>query len=49
LDDISEVSFNKKIQVYDRLSELHTLKGYIESTVKMKGLDIDAIQKYYIV
>jgi hypothetical protein len=30
-----------------RLKELHTLKGHVESVVKLKGLDIDTIQQHY--
>ncbi|MQM05705.1 hypothetical protein Taro_038520 [Colocasia esculenta] len=30
-----------------RLRELHTLKGQVESVVKLKGLDIDTIQQHY--
>ncbi|XP_054789933.1 plasma membrane ATPase 1-like [Prosopis cineraria] len=30
-----------------RLRELHTLKGHVESVVRLKGLDIDAIQQAY--
>ncbi|GAV88464.1 E1-E2_ATPase domain-containing protein/Cation_ATPase_N domain-containing protein/Hydrolase domain-containing protein [Cephalotus follicularis] len=32
-----------------RLRELHTLKGHVESVVKLKGLDIDTIQQAYTV
>ncbi|XLR57326.1 hypothetical protein S83_007998, partial [Arachis hypogaea] len=32
-----------------RLKELHTLKGHVESVVKLKGLDIDTIQQHYTV
>jgi H+-transporting ATPase len=32
-----------------RLRELHTLKGHIESVVKLKGLDMDTIQQSYTV
>nr|CAB3493646.1 unnamed protein product [Digitaria exilis] len=32
-----------------RLRELHTLKGHVESVVKLKGLDIDTIQQSYTV
>ncbi|XVF47678.1 hypothetical protein PTKIN_Ptkin03bG0129600 [Pterospermum kingtungense] len=32
-----------------RLRELHTLKGHVESVVKLKGLDIDTIQQHYTV
>ncbi|KAH6557462.1 hypothetical protein KP509_1Z113200 [Ceratopteris richardii] len=32
-----------------RLRELHTLKGHVESVVRLKGLDIDSIQQAYTV
>ncbi|CBI35956.3 unnamed protein product, partial [Vitis vinifera] len=32
-----------------RLRELHTLKGHVESVVKLKGLDIEGIQQHYTV
>ncbi|EMS60138.1 ATPase 6, plasma membrane-type [Triticum urartu] len=32
-----------------RLRELHTLKGHVESVVKQKGIDIDAIPQNYTV
>jgi H+-transporting ATPase len=32
-----------------RLRELHTLKGQVESVVKLKGLDIETIQQHYTV
>ncbi|KAL6550594.1 hypothetical protein OROMI_021082 [Orobanche minor] len=32
---------------YDRLRELHTLKGHVESVVRGKGLDIYTIQQAY--
>ncbi|CAL1415143.1 unnamed protein product [Linum trigynum] len=32
-----------------RLRELLTLKGHVESVVKLKGLDIDTIQQHYTV
>ncbi|KAK4340918.1 hypothetical protein RND71_039419 [Anisodus tanguticus] len=32
-----------------RLCELHTLKGHVESVVKLKGLDIETIQQAYTV
>ncbi|KAJ8424250.1 hypothetical protein Cgig2_007176 [Carnegiea gigantea] len=32
-----------------RLRELHTLKGHVESVMKLKGLDIDTIQQAYTV
>ncbi|KAK8918838.1 Plasma membrane ATPase 4 [Platanthera zijinensis] len=30
-----------------RLRQLHTLKGHVESVVRLKGLDIDTIQQHY--
>lgn len=40
-----------KLIVYasSRLRELHTLKGHVESVVKLKGLDIETIQGHYTV
>jgi len=35
--------------MFYRLRELHTLKGHVESVVKLKGLDIDTIQQHYTV
>lgn len=32
-----------------RLRELHTLKGHVESVVRLKGLDIETIQQSYTV
>ncbi|XP_059457338.1 ATPase 9, plasma membrane-type-like [Corylus avellana] len=32
-----------------RLRELHTLKGHVESVVKLKGIDIETIQQHYTV
>ncbi|GKB18894.1 ATPase 9 isoform X3 [Tanacetum coccineum] len=32
-----------------RLRELHTLKGHVESVVKLKGLDVETIQQHYTV
>ena len=32
-----------------RLRELTTLKGHVESVVRLKGLDIDTIQQSYTV
>ncbi|KAI3670453.1 hypothetical protein L1987_53727 [Smallanthus sonchifolius] len=32
-----------------RLRELYTLKGHVESVVKLKGLDIETIQQHYTV
>ncbi|XP_027922472.1 ATPase 9, plasma membrane-type-like isoform X1 [Vigna unguiculata] len=37
----------KKRAEVARLRELHTLKGHVESVVKLKGLDIEAIQQHY--
>lgn len=34
---------------FDRLRELHTLKGHVESVVRLKGLDIETIQQAYTV
>lgn len=34
---------------YYRLRELNTLKGHVESVVRLKGLDIDTIQQAYTV
>ena len=35
--------------VFCRLREMNTLKGHVESVVRMKGLDIDTIQQSYTV
>lgn len=32
-----------------RLRETHTLKGHVESMVRLKGLDIETIQQHYTV
>ncbi|KAI6681848.1 hypothetical protein NL676_035729 [Syzygium grande] len=32
-----------------RFKQLHTLKGHVESVVKLKGLDIVTIQQHYII
>uniref|UniRef100_A0A2K2AIV0 Uncharacterized protein n=1 Tax=Populus trichocarpa TaxID=3694 RepID=A0A2K2AIV0_POPTR len=32
-----------------KLRELHTLKGHVESLVKLKGLDIETVQQHYTV
>lgn len=40
--------FHLNFPIY-RLRELHTLKGHVESVVKLKGLDIDTIQQHYTV
>ncbi|KAI9117499.1 hypothetical protein K1719_011665 [Acacia pycnantha] len=39
----------KKRAEISRLRELHTLKGHVESVVKLKGLDIDHIKQHYTV
>ncbi|CAL0332338.1 unnamed protein product [Lupinus luteus] len=39
----------KKRAEVARLRELHTLKGHVESVVKLKGLDIETIQQHYTV
>ncbi|GJT70605.1 hypothetical protein Tco_1029891, partial [Tanacetum coccineum] len=36
-------------RVFLRLRELHTLKGHVESVVRLKGLDIETIQQAYTV
>lgn len=36
-------------QIFFRLRELLTLKGHVESVVKLKGLDIEGIQQHYTV
>jgi H+-transporting ATPase len=47
LSDIAEQA--KRRAEMARLRELHTLKGHVESVVKLKGLDIDTIQQHYTV
>ena len=48
--EISEIAEQaKKRAEAARLKELHTLKGHVESVVKLKGLDIDTIQQHYTV
>ncbi|KAL1554124.1 P-type H(+)-exporting transporter [Salvia divinorum] len=47
LSEIAEQA--KKRAEVARLRELHTLKGHVESVVKLKGLDIDTIQQNYTV
>ncbi|WOL19031.1 plasma membrane ATPase-like [Canna indica] len=32
-----------------RLREMHTLKGHVESVLKLKGLDVNSIQQHYTV
>jgi H+-transporting ATPase len=40
---------NDLILCCDRLRELHTLKGHVESVAKLKGLDIDTAGHHYTV
>ncbi|KAL1564039.1 P-type H(+)-exporting transporter [Salvia divinorum] len=47
LSEIAEQA--KKRAEVARLRELNTLKGHVESVVKLKGLDIDTIQQNYTV
>ncbi|KAL2554886.1 ATPase 9 [Forsythia ovata] len=47
LSEIAEQA--KKRAEVARLRELHTLKGHVESVVKLKGLDIEGIQQHYTV
>ncbi|XXG64618.1 hypothetical protein AAC387_Pa05g2522 [Persea americana] len=48
--DLSELAEQaKKRAEIARLRELHTLKGHVESVVKLKGLDIDTMQQHYTV
>lgn len=39
----------KRLGFLYRLREVLTLKGHVESVVKLKGLDIDTIQQHYTV
>ncbi|XVE71092.1 hypothetical protein DITRI_Ditri10aG0122700 [Diplodiscus trichospermus] len=49
-NELSEMAEQaKKRAEIARLRELHTLKGHVESVVKLKGLDIDTIQQHYTV
>ncbi|XP_021298131.1 plasma membrane ATPase-like [Herrania umbratica] len=49
-EELSEIAEQaKKRAEVARLRELHTLKGHVESVVKLKGLDIDTIQQHYTV
>ncbi|KAI3435391.1 Plasma membrane ATPase [Psidium guajava] len=46
--ELSEIAEQAKRRAeVARLRELHTLKGHVESVVKLKGLDIDSIQQHY--
>eukprot|EP00249_Psilotum_nudum_P023376 c28851_g1_i1 orf=738-3596(+) len=47
LNDMAEQA--KRRAEIARLRELHTLKGHVESVVKLKGLDIGTIQQSYTV
>ncbi|RCV22167.1 hypothetical protein SEVIR_4G207700v4 [Setaria viridis] len=48
--ELSEIAEQAKRRAeIARLRELHTLKGHVESVVKLKGLDIDTIQHNYTV
>ncbi|KAL3745704.1 hypothetical protein ACJRO7_014770 [Eucalyptus globulus] len=46
--ELSEIAEQAKRRAeVARLRELHSLKGHVESVVKLKGLDIDSIQQHY--
>ncbi|OVA08503.1 Cation-transporting P-type ATPase [Macleaya cordata] len=48
--ELSEIAEQAKRRAeVARLRELHTLKGHVESVVKLKGIDIDTIQQHYTV
>ncbi|XP_074273720.1 plasma membrane ATPase-like isoform X1 [Silene latifolia] len=48
--ELSEIAEQAKRRAeIARLRELHTLKGHVESVVKLKGLDIDTINQNYTV
>lgn len=48
--ELSEIAEQAKRRAeIARLRELNTLKGHVESVVKLKGLDIDTIQHNYTV
>ncbi|GLJ43045.1 hypothetical protein SUGI_0893570 [Cryptomeria japonica] len=48
--ELSEIAEQAKRRAeVARLRELHTLKGHVESVVKLKGLDIETIQQAYTV
>uniref|UniRef100_A0A7N0R904 Plasma membrane ATPase n=1 Tax=Kalanchoe fedtschenkoi TaxID=63787 RepID=A0A7N0R904_KALFE len=48
--ELSEIAEQAKRRAeVARLRELHTLKGHVESVVKLKNLDIDTIQQHYTV
>jgi len=46
---IWEQSICKRRAEISRLRELHTLKGYAEFVVRLKGSDIDTVQQAYTV
>ncbi|KAG5618686.1 hypothetical protein H5410_018510 [Solanum commersonii] len=49
-NELSEIAEHAKRRAeVARLRELHTLKGHVESVVKLKGLDIETIQQHYTV
>ncbi|XP_019182349.1 PREDICTED: plasma membrane ATPase 4-like [Ipomoea nil] len=48
--ELSEIAEQAKRRAeMARLRELNTLKGHVESVVKLKGLDIETIQQHYTV
>ncbi|KAG0466792.1 hypothetical protein HPP92_018372 [Vanilla planifolia] len=48
--ELSEIAEQAKRRAeVARLRELNTLKGHVESVVKLKGIDIDNIQQHYTV
>ena len=48
--ELSEIAEQAKRRAeIARLRELHTLKGHVDSVVKLKGLDIDTINQHYTV
>ncbi|KAK8975942.1 hypothetical protein V6N11_057774 [Hibiscus sabdariffa] len=48
--ELSEIAEQAKRRAeVPRLRELNTLKGHVESVVKLKGLDIDTIQQHWAV
>ncbi|KAK6127081.1 hypothetical protein DH2020_039165 [Rehmannia glutinosa] len=48
--ELSEIAEQAKRRAeIARLRELNTLKGHVESVVKLKGLDIETIQQHYTV
>ncbi|KAI3426541.1 uncharacterized protein J3R85_009898 [Psidium guajava] len=48
--ELSEIAEQAKRRAeVARLRELHTLKGHVDSVVKLKGLDMDTIQQNYTV